>query len=155
MRDTMKRIEEISLKEKDVAKLKEYPLHDVLCTEGQIYYYKKDKDWHSTLLKKLFRTDEKRVNRKVDTIEVLQNSELSTYKELVIPEKVVLIGGIKSGFTIKEITDCVNLNAFLKSNKVSDQDKLLVLKKIGELLRKVQNQEIKNFILEIYRNIIS
>ena len=50
----MKRIEEISLKEKDMAKLKEYPLHDILCTESQIYYYKKDRQRNSILLKKLF-----------------------------------------------------------------------------------------------------
>ena len=136
----MNRIEEISLKEKDMAKLKEYPLHDILCTESQIYYYKKDRQRNSILLKKLFVTDEKRVKRKIDTIEVLQNSELSTYKELIIPEKVVSIGGIQSGFTIKEVNDCTNLYSFLRSKKVSDQDKLLVLKKIGELLRKVQNQ---------------
>ena len=49
----MNRIEEISLKEKDMAKLKEYPLHDILCTESQIYYYKKDRQRNSILLKKL------------------------------------------------------------------------------------------------------
>lgn len=136
----MKYIEEVSLKTSDVEKLKEYPLPDVFCTESQIFYYKNNADKESVLLKKLFRTDEKRVNRKVSTIEVLQNSELSTYKELVIPEKVVLIGGIKSGFTIKEITDCSNLSAFLKAKEVSNESKLEVLKKIGELLRRVQNQ---------------
>ena len=114
-----------------MAKLKEYPLHDILCTESQIYYYKKDRQRNSILLKKLFVTDEKRVKRKVNTIEVLQNSELSTYKELIIPEKVVSIGGIQSGFTIKEVNDCTNLYSFLRSKKVSDQDKLLVLKKIA------------------------
>ena len=136
----MKRIKEVSLKTNDVAKLKEYPLHDILCTESQIFYYKKDKNRNSILIKKLFNTDEKRVKRKVDTIETLQNSELSTYKELIIPEKVVSIGGVQSGFTIKEVTDCINLYKFLRSKTVSNEDKLLVLKKIGELLRKVQNQ---------------
>ena len=136
----MKRIEEVSLKMTDIEKLKEYPLHDILSTESQIYYYKKDKNRNSILLKKLFITDEKRVNRKIDTVEVLQNSELSTYKELVIPEKVVSIGGINSGFTIKEITDCINLHSFLKSKDIDESDKILVLKKIGELLRRVQNQ---------------
>ena len=136
----MKRIEEISLKSSDIDKLKEYPLHDIFCTESQIFYYKMDNDRNNILLKKLFVTDEKRVNRKIQTVEALQNSELSTYKELVIPDEVVSIGGINSGFTIKEVNDCVNLSTFLKSKDVSNEDKLLVLKKIGYLLRRVQNQ---------------
>ena len=114
----MKRIEEISLKSSDIDKLKEYPLHDIFCTESQIFYYKMDNDRNNILLKKLFVTDEKRVNRKIQTVEALQNSELSTYKELVIPDEVVSIGGINSGFTIKEVNDCVNLSNFLKSKNV-------------------------------------
>lgn len=137
----MKRIEEISLKSSDIDKLKEYPLQDIFCTESQIYYYKMNNDRSNILLKKLFVTDEKRVNRKIETIETLQNSELSTYKELVIPDEVVSISGINSGFTIKEVNDCVNLSAFLKSKNVSDEDKIMVLEKIGHLLRKVQNQD--------------
>ena len=134
-------MEELSLKEKEVSKLKEYPLTDIFCTESIIYYYKKDKDWNSTLLKKLFRTDEKNVRRKIDTIEHLQDSELSTYPELIIPEKVVSISGEKCGFTIKEVTDSMNLSLFLKSYDVSNKDKLTVLKKIGELLHRVQSQD--------------
>lgn len=137
----MKRIEEISLKSSDIDKLKEYPLQDVFCTESQIYYYKMNNDRSNILLKKLFVTDEKRVNRKIETIEALQNSELSTYKELVIPDEVVSISGVNSGFTIKEVSDCTNLYAFLRSKEVTNEDKLLVLKKIGELLRRVQNQK--------------
>ena len=134
-------MKEISLKESTVHKLKEYPLLDILSTEGKIYYYKKDKDWNSILFKKLYVTDEKRIKRKIDTIAHLQDSELSTYKELVIPEKVVSVGGEKCGFTIKEVTDCINLGLFLKSKDVLDEDKLLVLKKIGELLHRVQAQD--------------
>ena len=54
-------MKEISLKESTVHKLKEYPLLDILSTEGKIYYYKKDKDWNSILFKKLYVTDEKRI----------------------------------------------------------------------------------------------
>lgn len=135
---------EVALKESDIERLKEYPLHGIMSTESKIYYYKKDPDWSSNhLLKKLFLTDEKRVERKERTIEQLQNSDLSTYKELVIPEEIVVIQGIKSGFTIKEIVDCKNLHLFLQDKNVSNEDKLLVLKKIGDLLRRVQssNQE--------------
>jgi len=137
-------MKEIALKESDISKLKEYPLNGIISTESNIYYYKKEPEWTKTkLLKKLYLTDEKRVYRKERTIDALQRSELSTYKELVIPEQIVTIQGIKSGFTIEEITDSMNLSLFLKDKKIPNTDKLLVLKKIGELLRRVQscNQE--------------
>ncbi len=134
-------LNEISLKSSDIDKLKEYPLPDIFCTESQIYYYKTNNGKDNTLLKKLFVTDEKRVNRKITTIETLHHSELSTYKELVIPDEVVSISGVKSGFTIKEVADCINLYTYLRSEEVSDIDKIEVLKKIGELLRRVQNQQ--------------
>ena len=133
-------MKEIVLKESDVSKLKEYPLDGVISSEGKIYYYKRDADWvHSHLLKRLYRTDEKRVHRKILTIDDMQRSELSTYKELVIPEEVVMIQGIQSGFTIEEVADCMNLHVFLKQKNISNKDKIEVLKKIGKLLQKVQS----------------
>ena len=137
-------MKEITLKESDISRMKKYPLDGILNTESEIYYYKKDPNWNNSyLLKRLFCTDENRVCRKIRTIEELQRSELSTYPELILPEEVVTIQGIQSGFTIKEVTDCINLHIFLEDKKISNEDKLLVLKKIGKLLRKVQasNQE--------------
>ena len=133
-------MKEIALKESDVSRLKEYPLHGIISTESKMYYYKKDPDWQTQhLLKKLYLTDEKRVHRKERTIEELQRSELSTYPELVLPEEIVTIQGIKSKFTIKEITNCTNLHLFLENKKIHNKEKLEVLKKIGNLLKKVQS----------------
>ena len=151
-------MKEIALKESDVSRLKEYPLHGIISTESKIYYYKKDPDWQTQhLFKRLYLTDEKRVYRKERTIEELQRSELSTYPELVLPEEIVTIQGIKSGFTIKEITDCKNLHLFLNDKKIPPKDKIVVLKKIGELLRKVQssNQEFYFGDLQEYNFLVN
>ena len=130
---------EIALKESDINKLKEYPLDGIWSTESKILYYKKDKDWNSSLLiKKLFFTEEKKVKRKIDTITSIHVSELSEYKESVLPEEIVTIGGIKSGFTIPEVIDSTNLAILLKDKRIHDRVKIEVLKKIGELLRRVE-----------------
>lgn len=151
-------MKEIALKESDISRLKEYPLDGIMSTESKIYYYKKDPDWtNNTLLKRLYLTDEKRVYRKERTIEELQRSELSTFRELVIPDELVVVQGIKSGFTIREITDCINLQLFLDDKKVSNEDKLTVLKKIGDLLRRVQssNQEFYFGDLQAYNFLVN
>lgn len=132
---------EITLKESDVCRLKEYQLGDIICTEGKIYYYKKDThNSTSYLLKRLYNTGTERVERKISTIREVQDSELVTYPELVFPTDYVVIQGIKSGFTIEEVEDCQNLSLFLNNRLVSREDKIKVLTKIGQLLRKVQAQ---------------
>ena len=133
-------MKEISLTESAVRRLKKYPLDNIMSSESTLYYYKKDQDRSNILLKKLFLTDEKRVNRKIETIERLQDSDLAAYPELIIPDELVTIQGVKSGFTIAEVCDCANLHLFLEDNSVPREDKITVLKKIGELLRKVQCQ---------------
>ena len=134
-------MEEIALKESDISKLKRYPLKDIWCTESIIYYFKKDLESSSTLIKKLFLTDEKRVSRKIETIDRMKDSELSTYKELIIPEEVIVVGGIKTGFTIPEVQDSINLHCFLNDIHISNKEKIEVLKKIGELVKRVQCQK--------------
>lgn len=132
---------EIALKESDVSKLKKYPLDGIWSTESIIYYYKKDSNMNSILFKKLYLTDEKRIRRKTETINGIKNSELSTYKELIVPDDIIVVGGVKSGFTINEVEDSINLHFFLNDSSISNEDKIHVLKKIGELLRRVQSQK--------------
>ena len=64
---------EIALKESDISKLKKYPLDGIWSTESTIYYYKKDSNMNSISIKKLFLTNVKRVNRKIDTLKVVKN----------------------------------------------------------------------------------
>ena len=132
---------EIALKESDVSKLKKYPLDGIWSTESTIYYYKHDSSMNSILVKKLFITDEKRVIRKIDTLKAIKDSDLSTYKELIIPEDIIVVGGIKAGFTIPEVQNSTNLHLFLNNRRIPNKDKIDVLKKIGELLKRVQCQK--------------
>lgn len=134
-------MKEIALKEKDIEKLKKYPLERIMSTESVIYYYKNNQKEKSVLLKKLFRTEQESVERKEKTISDMQNSELSTYKELVIPKEIVLVQGIKSGFTIEEVTDSINLHFILKDQTVPTIKKIHILQKIGDLLKRTQSQE--------------
>ena len=129
----------IVLKESELKRLKEYPLdNNILNTESIIYYYKRDyKTDETLLLKKLYDTRDKKVERKIRTVETLQTSPLMDYKELVIPEDVISIQGIKSGFTIKEITNNTNLQLILNNNDIPTSKKIELLKKIGDLLNRI------------------
>lgn len=135
-------MQEIPLKESDISKLKKYPLDNIWSTESEILYYKKDKDWNkSTLIKKLFITEPKKVQRKIDTITSIHDSELKEYKELVLPEEVITIGGVNSGFTISEVIDSTNLALLLKDRRIHDNTKIEILKKIGELIHRVESSK--------------
>ena len=142
-------MEEIALKESDLDKLKEYPLDDVICSESNIFYYKKDFDTSNRLFKKLFLTTPKRVERKIETIKVIRDSELSTYKELILPEEIVVVGGIKSGFTIREVENSMNLHVFLNDQNIPNTRKINVLKKIGELLERVHKQKQEFYVVDL------
>ena len=153
---------EIALKEKELLKLKKYHLKNIVSTESYIYYYKKDKNFNNILLKKFHRTDQDIIERKERTIEAIQKSALKDYEELVIPKDIVTISGIKSGFTIKEVTNNTNLHIYLNDKKIKSEEKLEVLKKIGLLLKKTQHQNQEfyfsdlqdyNFLVDDNKNI--
>lgn len=132
---------EIPLKESDISKLKKYPLEGIWNSESTIYYYKKDDDMNSVLIKKLFLTDTKKVNKKIETIEKIKNSDLSLYKELILPEEIITVGGVKSGFTIHEVVDSITLGKLLEDRTIPNSIKLNLLKRIGELIRRVHCQK--------------
>lgn len=142
-------MEEIALKESDLDKLKEYPLDDVICSESNIFYFKKDFDASNLLFKKLFITTPKRVDRKIETIKMIRESELSTYKELILPEEIVVVGGVRTGFTIREVENSTNLHVFLNDNNIPNTRKIKVLKKIGELLEKVHKQRQEFYVVDL------
>ena len=79
---------EIALKEKELLKLKKYPLKNIVSTESYIYYYKKDKNFNNILLKKFHRTDQDIIERKERTIETIQKSALKDYEDQISSEKV-------------------------------------------------------------------
>ena len=142
-------MKEIALKEREFEKLKRFPLDNIVSTESEIYYYKKNRKRECILLKKIYHNDYNTMHRKELTIENLEKSDLANYEELVIPDSIVTICGIKTAFTIKEITDSTNLHLFLINKRISTKRKLEVLKKIGELLDKTQHQNQEFYFCDL------
>ena len=143
-------MQEIALKESDISKLKPYPLDGIWNSESNIYYYKKDSDMNSILIKKLLLTDTKNVNKKIETITKIKESELSSYKELVLPQDIIVVGGIKSGFTIPEVVDSITLGELLEDRTIPNSVKLNTLKKIGDLIRKIQCQKQNFYFCDLH-----
>ena len=143
-------MQEIPLKESDIAKLKKYPLPGIWNSESIIYYYKKEYDTDSLLIKKLLQTDTRSINKRIETINKLRDSELSEYKELVLPEEVIVVGGVKSGFTIPEVIDTLTLGEYLKKIHIPNKEKIEVLKKVGELVKKIQCQKQKFYFCDLH-----
>ena len=63
-------MKKIRLTQAELSRLTEYP-NVVLSTESKVYYYKRN-----ILLKKLYLTDDQTINRKVFTLESINDSEL-------------------------------------------------------------------------------
>ena len=141
---------EIALKESDISKLKRYPLPGIWNSESIIYYYKKDSDMNSVLLKKLLITDPRIINKRVETIDKLRDSELSLYKELILPEDVIVVGGKKAGFTIHEVTNSITLGEYLKKTRIPNANKIETLKKVGELIKKIQSQKQEFYFCDLH-----
>ena len=138
----------ISLKGSEIDRLKLYPTGSIMSTESKIYYYK-HYDSKNLLIKKLYLTDKDIFKRKIDTLEDINSSELSNFEELVIPEDLVVVRGKNIGFTIREITDSTNLGLILNDPKVSIEKKILLLKKIGELLNKTMSCDKEFYINDL------
>lgn len=124
-------MKKIRLTQAELSRLTEYP-NVVLSTESKIYYYKRN-----ILLKKLYLTDDQTINRKVFTLESINDSELVDFEELVIPDKIAVAGGKNIGFTIKEVKG-ITLQELLNSN-IPSSDKINLLRRVGEVLRKIES----------------
>ena len=124
-------MKKIRLTQAELSRLVEYP-NVFLSTESKIYYYKRN-----LLLKKLYLTDDQTINRKVFTLETINNSPLVEFEELVIPDKIAVAGGKNIGFTIKEVKG-ITLQELLNSN-IPSSDKISLLRRVGEVLRKIES----------------
>jgi hypothetical protein len=124
-------MKKIRLTQAELSRLTEYP-NVFLSTESKIYYYKRN-----LLLKKLYLTDDQTINRKVFTLESINDSELVDFEELVIPDKIAVAGGKNIGFTIKEVKG-ITLQELLNSN-IPSSDKINLLRRVGEVLRKIES----------------
>lgn len=128
----------ISVKTKDIKKLKRYPLdNNITSTESSIYLYKNDFIEPSILLKKIFINSKPNMTRKIETIKKLEEyKEEYSLDELVVPHTKVKNKGEVIGFLIDEVDSIENLGLLLHNNNVLLKEKLKYLYKIKDILAK-------------------
>ena len=138
----------IFLSPNEVNRLKRYPTGKIMSTESRLYYYKQLGS-NFLLLKKFFKSRSGDFDRKIKTIDEINNSELSTIEELVIPKDVVIVQGENIGLTVEEIPNCKNLGSILNDSKIEVEKKLELLKKVGLLLKKTISSEQEFYISDL------
>lgn len=139
-------METLTLTEKQLQKLKRLPIDAQISNkEANIYQMNslpKHKVPRDTLFKHLHILDKESFANKLFTVSMLSDYEAElNIKELVIPKELVSINGKAVGFTIPEIKNATNLGIILHDNDIPMTRKLELLKKVGELLSKVQKLE--------------
>ena len=134
----------ILLTKKELNRLKRYPTGNTISTESRLYYYKDNK-----LIKKFFRRENKNLDKKIKTIDDINNSEISNIDELVIPKELVIVQGENIGFTIKEITNSTTLSSILDNPKIDLEKKVELLKKVGKLLQKTMSSKKEFYINDL------
>ena len=142
-------MDKICLTSSELNRLKRYPIGKIISTEGRMYYYK-DLDPNNLLIKRFYKIDPAGLDYKIKTIEDLNNSELSTFEELVIPKDIVVVHGEQIGFTIEEINNSTNLGLILNNPKISIKKKIELLKKVGQLLRKTMSCDQEFYISDLH-----
>ena len=112
---------------------------DIPNTESIIYEMSDNK-----LLKVLFIKERESLASKLYTVSLLSDyEEKINIKELVIPQELVSIDGLVSGFTIPYIKG-ENLGEILKNPKVQTKTKIDLLKKIGLFIHKLEKSHAGN-----------
>ncbi len=132
----------ITLTKKQLEKLTRIELpKEVANTESEIYLLDKG-NWRysdgSLLLKKLHLISGDSIANKLYNISLLgDNEERIGLDELVIPKQLVSVDNNVIGFTVPRI-DGENLGVILHDYKVSNEDKIKYLYKVGKLLKKTK-----------------
>lgn len=126
----------IRLNGKDIKKLNEYELHsNIENTESVLYLYN-----HKKELLKLFKSNDKDyiLNKGFILNKLFYIKDNVDIKELVMPNSLVKVSGVSVGYTMDFISQNTNLSLILNSEKVSIEDKIYFLKKIGKIIEKIE-----------------
>lgn len=132
-------MEILRLSSKDIKKLKEYELHeDIQNHESNIYFYKDNE------LLKLFKNREDifLLNKFYVLNKLFYIKENIDFKELVFPNNLIKVSGKPSGYTMNLIRENTNVGRILNNNKISFEDKKFIIIKIGEILRKIEYNDM-------------
>lgn len=154
----------LRLTQKDLKKLDKYILHEEIeNNESTLFIYNKKE------LLKLFKITNKEYNENKIYIlnELIYLKSYINLKELVLPNKIVKVSGVSSGYTMDFINKNTNLSLIMKSPNISLEDKIYFLKKVAKIISKIENdKDIKqvgfylgdihegNFIYDNKNNII-
>lgn len=152
-------MEVINLSSKKLASLPVYnPGDNIVSSESIIYVYKSSNIL--LLLKKFFITEGLSFGNKLLTINTLiDNATSINIPELVLPQKLLVVGDEVCGFSM-ELIDSINMHNILCDSKVSLEDKINFLKQIGKIIERVNKTKVcaqsfhlgdiheANFILE-------
>lgn len=127
------------------SKLKEFnPGKDIPNTECKLYI-KNSKEKGKLLIKKFYINEGDYLGKKLKNLNTLiyYKNTLSTIKELVLPDSLVIAGGEIVGYSMHFIDKNTNLLNYLRSYSISLEDKIKYLKDIGTVLEEIKN--LKNF----------
>ncbi|MGM9834579.1 MAG: hypothetical protein ACI31M_02210 [Bacilli bacterium] len=142
----------INISQKRFSTLEKMELSKEIITSESIIY-KFDYQNSPKIFKKLFNIDGLLFANKLYTVEMLNTFKDILPEVLAIPDYMISINHIISGFTVPKI-DGIPLTMVLKDKKVELEEIKKLLKQIGELLNKLKairknadNQCLKDFFL--------
>lgn len=108
---------------------------EVFNTESIIYNFRyKGQD---KVFKKLLNNTGINLANKLYTLEMLDDNKDYLPENLCVPDYLVSVGGVIEGFTMPKI-DGINLSTILKDKSLDIKEKIFYLKKVGEILRQIE-----------------
>ena len=145
----------LNISKKRFASLEKYKLPSYIINSEAILYVLPEKNkWETRLklLKSLYFTTGESFGQKLYTINTLiDNKAIINIPEIVFPEKIAVVNTEIIGFTMPLI-DSINLLEALKSNDISNEQKITYLKEIGLLLEKMKKVRTYTNINNFYLN---
>ena len=121
----------------------------IISTEADIYklnYFREVK-----IFKKLYKTSGLVFENKLFTLEMLNKYKEILPHNFVLPESLITVKREIKGFSLPFVRG-INLESFLANKRVEIKTKLLYLKKIGEILEKMEQIRKKTDLDCIYLN---
>ena len=116
---------------------------DIINSEAKFYVINKGKYTGKYLMKKLFVNEGKIFANKLFTISLLNDMESKLgIEELCIPKHLISVDSEVVGFSVPKIDNPRNLGLVLNNPKIDSIDKLKYLKKLGNVLKKIQKQNV-------------
>lgn len=118
----------------EIKNLKKLDIGSSQNTEGSIYILN-----NNTLLKILYNKDGEDFASKLQAVSLMKDKEKELQAdEFVIPTGLAIYKNEVIGYTVPYIKNAHTLNEMLNSKLVSRKDKIRLLKKVGQILKKIE-----------------